>query len=145
VGSGTIFFSGGQSVDINNPMGSSTAPLQINIIARPSDNTVGFDTMTFKNDVYINGLIYSHGEVYHKPGCPPTAALVVNGAIISYNYNPSGGPIPNGDFEATCSSPFHVKLDPSQFNSNPPPGFAGLLTGVPGSGGIKILSWRQVL
>lgn len=143
-GTGTIAFSGGQSVDFNNPMGTSTAPLQINIIARPSDNTVGFDTMTFKADVYINGLIYSHGEVYHHPGCPPTAAFVVNGAVITYNYNPAGGPIPNGDFEAPCSTPFQVKLDPAQFSTNPPPGFAGLLTGAPGSGGTKVLSWRQV-
>jgi hypothetical protein len=144
LGTGTIVFSGGQSVDFSNPIGTAAAPAQINIIARPSNNNaVGFDTFSFFQDVYINGLIYSHGEVYHKScNTPGNHAFVVKGSVIAYASG--GGGIPNGDFEAaTCSFPFDVRYDPSQFAANPPPGFGGLLLGLPGSGGVPLLNWRE--
>ena len=136
-------FGGSNSIDFQNPFGSAATPAQINIIARPSNNTVGFDTISFKNNVYINGLIYSHGEVYSR--CPNTN-FVVRGAIITYNDPDQTGVVHNGDFEGdSCVTNFSMRLDPSQFDTNPPPGFAALF----GSGGApranKLLLFAALL
>ncbi len=141
IGTGTLIFSGSQSIDFNNPIGSAVTPAQINIIARPSTNGVGFDTISFKNNVFINGLIYSHGEVYSK--CPG-ANFVVRGGIITYNDPSQTGVTQNGDFEAsTCVTNFSVRLDPGQFDINMPPGFASLFGGGT-PGGYKLLAFRRI-
>jgi hypothetical protein len=140
IGTGTLVFSGGNSIDFNNPFGSAATPAQVNIIARPSNNSVGFDTISFTNNVFINGLIYSHGEVYSK--CPNTN-FVVRGGIITYNDPSQTGVVHNGDFEAdSCVTNFSVRLDPGQFDVNMPPGFASLFGGSPG--GYKLLAFRRV-
>ncbi len=142
IGTGTIVFSGGNSINFNNPFGSAVTPAQINIIARPSNNTVGFDTISFKNDVFINGLIYSHGEVYSK--CP-AVNFVVRGSVITYNDPSQTGVVHNGDFEAsTCVTNFSVRLDPSQFDTNPPPGFAAIFASMSPPRGNKLLGFRRI-
>ncbi len=146
-GKGTIWFSQNHSIDFHNDFGTAGQAAEINIIARPKDNSVGQDTISFKGKIiHIRGLIYTHGEVYTK--CPPPPGnqmFHVYGSVISYKDPNQLGPTDNGDFGAgSCTNNFKIEYDPAQLASNPSPGFDGLLAGSAGGGHPKDLSWREV-
>ncbi len=139
-GVGALYFARNSSIDFHNNFGTAAVPLSLNIIARPKDNSVGQDTMSFFGNVYINGLIYSHGEIYTK--CP-SANFFVRGSVIPYKDPAQLGPTNNGDFGlGTCTTGFSLTYDPTQFTANLPPGFDTLLTGG-GSDRVAILSFRE--
>lgn len=146
-GKGTIYFSQNHSIDFRNDFGTIGQALELNIIARPKDNSVGQDTISFFGKIiHIRGLIYTHGEVYTK--CPPPPGnqmFHVYGSVLAYKDPNQLGPTDNGDFGVgNCTNNLKIQYDPAQLASNPPPGFDGLLTGSPGGGGSKVSTWREV-
>ncbi len=143
-GKGTIWFSSNQSIDFHNNFGTATQPLQINIIARPANNSVGQDTISFYGSVInIQGLIYTHGEVYTKCGTAPQM-FHVSGSVIAYKDPNQLGPTNNGDFgPGSCTTDLNLTYNPAQFAINPPPGFDGLLLSG-GATSVKLLNWRDM-
>jgi hypothetical protein len=143
-GRGTIWFSSNQSIDFFNNFGTATQAAQINIIARPRDNSVGQDTISFLGSVInILGLVYSHGEIYTKCGSPGQT-FHVSGSLIAYKDPNQLGPTNNGDFGVdSCTTDMNLTYNPGQFLLNPPPGFNGLLLSG-GNTSVKILNWHDM-
>ncbi|MFQ5664541.1 MAG: hypothetical protein ACE5HL_12005 [Terriglobia bacterium] len=142
-GRGTIYFSQNHSVDFQNNFGLGPGnEIELNIIARPKDNSVGQDTISFfGTNVHIRGLIYSHGEIYTK--CPQQNFHVL-GSVISYKDPNQLGPTDNGDFGVgNCTTDLLLQYDPVQLQANMPPGFDLLLFN-PGAGRVALLNWREI-
>lgn len=143
-GKGTIWFSSSQSIDFYNDFGTASVPIQLNIIARPKNNTVGQDTISFFGKIInVQGLIYTHGELYTKCGTAPQM-FHVSGAVLTYKDPNQLGPTDNGDFgPGNCTTDLNVTHNPAQFAANPPPGFDGLLLSA-GATSVKVLNWRDI-
>ncbi len=154
-GTGTIWLSNSPGLDtkFNNNFGTPTTPVDLNIIVRPRDNTVGTGEVEFAGGVNnIRGLIYVQGEIETEPAktalptggvghptCPKIASqqFSLSGAMMSYG--------PNASFEiSSCSTNVGITYNPMQLlRGNPPPGFGGLL--VFGIGNSVVLNWRDIV
>ncbi len=149
-GTGTIWLSSSPGLDtkFNNNFGTATTPVNLNIIVRPRDGTVGSGEVEFAGAVNnIRGLVYVQGELETEPAkvgttspsCPtlPNQQFTLSGAIMAYG--------PNSEFEiSSCSTNVGITYNPTVlFQSNPPPGFGGLL--VFGIGNSSVLNWRDII
>ncbi|MBZ5702360.1 MAG: pilus assembly PilX N-terminal domain-containing protein [Acidobacteriia bacterium] len=155
LGTGTIWFSASPGGDIkfNNNFGTPTTPIDLNIIARPKDGSMGSSEMEFAGGVNnIRGMVYVQGEVETEPAktttatgsktstaCPviPNQQFNLSGSLIAYG--------PNASFEISdCSNKVGLTYNPMQlYRVNPPPGFNGML--VYGVGNTAILNWRDII
>ena len=155
LGTGTIWFSASPGGDIrfNNNFGTPTTPIDLNIIARPKDGSVGSSEMEFAGGVNnIRGMVYVQGEVETEPAKTTTAGGGKKNAacpvIPNQQFNLSGSMIaygPNASFEISdCSTNVGLTYNPMQlYRVNPPPGFNGML--VYGVGNTAILNWRDIV
>jgi len=127
VGEGTIVVGNGTTGQFDCPLGAADDYAKCNIIALDGSNgTTGGSKLNFTRSIFVNGLIYSHGDVYGGG-----ANFRVKGSVICYGNG-------TGNLNSKANTDFALEPLPVVC-----PGFEAWLGGGSGATSVTILSWEH--